>query len=115
MSIFAGIARILRAAADEAEAIAREDSAERRDWIAQADSPLGPRRHISAARRRLSAGLDGVSNVGRKWLLSPEALRDEMGRLDSRVESAKQDPELEADAELSELRRELALVRGGRR
>ncbi len=98
------LSRILRAAADECDAIARESAQDRREWVCQADSPLGPRRHIQAVRRRLSAGNEGAGQSGRKYLLSPEAIAEELGR-----------PVETKSDEVSDLRAELSLVRGGRR
>jgi hypothetical protein len=46
--------------------------------IDQRSSPLGPRRHAAAVRRRLEAGKPGASRVGRRWLLTPAALEDEL-------------------------------------
>jgi hypothetical protein len=74
------LARILEAAAAEARDIAAERSAERRDWIDQSSSVLGPRRHIQAVRRRLKEGLDGAGQSGRRFLLSEEALAEELAR-----------------------------------
>lgn len=100
----AGLARVLRAAADECDAIARESAQDRREWVSQSESPLGPRRHIAAVRRRLSAGNDGAGQSGRKYLLSPEAIAEELGR-----------PAETKSDEVSDLRAELSLVRGGRK
>ena len=48
--------------------------------ISQASSELGPRRHRAAVRRRLDEGLDGAAISGRRFLLTPEALREEARR-----------------------------------
>jgi hypothetical protein len=58
-------------------------------WIEQAFSPLGPRRHIAAVRRRMSeAETQGKSPVelgaavmGRRYLLTPESMAEELARL----------------------------------
>ena len=47
----------------------------------QADSPLGPRRHCAAVRRRVRAGDPGAQIIGRTFLLSLEALADEMAQV----------------------------------
>lgn len=47
-------------------------------WVCQTDSPLGRNRHCAAVKRRLAEGLEGASLIGRKCLLTPEALREEM-------------------------------------
>src|SRR5690349_1127528 len=75
------LARILRAAADEAERIASEQSAEQKDWIDQASSPLGRRRHCAAVRRRIASGKGDAAQVGRRFLLSAQALSEELAAL----------------------------------
>jgi hypothetical protein len=50
------------------------------EMIPQGRSPLGPRRHAEAVKRRLAAGQPGAAHVGRKYLLSPDALNEEMSR-----------------------------------
>jgi hypothetical protein len=47
----------------------------------QSGSPLGRRRHCSAVRRRIASGESGAAIVGRKHLLSQEALSEELHRL----------------------------------
>ena len=49
-------------------------------WVDQHASTLGPRRHCSAARRRLAEGAGGAEHVGRRWLLTPAAVDEELGR-----------------------------------
>jgi hypothetical protein len=104
----AQLARVLRAAAEEAERIEAEERADRRDWLAQANSPLGPRRHVGRVRARLAAGLDGAALVGRRALLSPAALAEELAAPTKKATT----PELEGTKE--RLERRLALVGGGR-
>lgn len=48
--------------------------------IAQTNSELGARRHRAAVKRRLASGEGGAAIVGRKHLLTPEALREELSR-----------------------------------
>jgi hypothetical protein len=79
--------------------------------VDQNASPLGPRRHCAAAKRRMARGEAGASKVGRRYLLSPEALSEELGRA-SRRRSAPEGASAMSPAE--ELRRELAVLRGGR-
>lgn len=98
------IARVLRAAADECDRVAAEQHAERRDWIGQRESPLGNRRHCAAVGARLAAGKPGAAIVGRRHLLSAEALEEELAG------GAKRRPGVGAD-----LRAALSLVGGGRR
>ncbi len=59
-------------------------------WIAQQDehgrpSPLGRRNHCAAVRRRKAEGLDGAEIVGKRYLLSPEALQEELARRTARA------------------------------
>lgn len=57
-------------------------------WIEQAFSPLGPRKHIAAVRRRIAeAETRGVSSVElgaavdrRRYLLTAESIAEELGR-----------------------------------
>jgi hypothetical protein len=69
----------------------------------QQGSPLGPRRHCEAVRRRLAAGLPGAAHVGRRYLLTPDALAEEL----SRTSAATAHPR--ADDAGAKLRRELGL------
>lgn len=48
------------------------------EWLDQHGSPLGARRHCAIARRRLTAGEPGASKLGRRWLLSSDALTAEL-------------------------------------
>lgn len=98
------LARILRAAADEADRIADEHRAERREWVDQVTSPLGCRRHVAAVRRRVTVGAPGAALVGRRALLSSEALADELAALSTRATPAK--PETGAER----MRRRLGLI-----
>jgi len=50
------------------------------DWIAQAESPLGPKRHCAAVRRRIAERKPGARIVARRFLLSQEAMAEELGR-----------------------------------
>jgi hypothetical protein len=103
------LARVLRAAADEADRIAVEQLAERRDWTDQGASPLGRRRHVARVRARVAAGLTGAAMVGRRALLSVDALAEELELLSKgprKVETNDSGPEA--------LRRRLGLVGGGR-
>ncbi len=53
--------------------------APRDGWIDQGASPLG-RKHNGAVRRRLAAGEAGADIVGRRHLLTPDALAEEVRR-----------------------------------
>lgn len=48
--------------------------------ISQSASELGPRKHREAVKRRIDQGLDGAVIRGRRFLLTPEALREELMR-----------------------------------
>jgi hypothetical protein len=96
--------RVLRAAADECDRIDAEQRSERRDWVDQTASPLGSRRHIGRVRDRLATGRDGAARVGRRFLLSPTALAEEL--------SAASKVPARAPTIADELRAELRLVRG---
>ena len=82
---------------------------QRPGWMDQASSPLGRRRHCSAVRLRVAAGLSGAAVVGRRHLLSSEALAEELatGGRGKRPDRSR--------GVAAELRTELALVAGGRR
>jgi hypothetical protein len=73
----------------------------------QTDSPLGPRRHCAAVRRRIRDGEPGAQIVGRSFLLSREALEDELSR--ATMQRTEQRPPA-AVAVADELRQELRLV-----
>ena len=105
------IAEILEAAAGKARELASLRSAERRDWLDQSTSPLGSRRHIQAVRRRLAAGLDGAGQSGRRYLLSAEALRDELRRAGEPTEDTTAEPLPDA---ASALQGRLRAIAGGR-
>lgn len=76
----------------------------------QSASPLGSRRHCTAVKRRIARGEPGAAIVGRKHLLSPEALSEELGRV-SRRESPNP---TDTGGVRAELERELRLVHGRR-
>lgn len=48
--------------------------------VAQAGSPLGPRRHRAAVKRRIDNGEGGaaITDRGRRFMLTHEALREEL-------------------------------------
>ncbi len=82
-------ARVLRAAADEAERVAADEAAERRDWIDQTRSMLGRRRHCAAVRRRVAAAHPDAAIVGRRYLLSITAHGEELRLVGSRLRLVK--------------------------
>lgn len=81
LSSYRVLARALRAAADVLDQAAADAAAERADWTDQASSVLGSRRHITACRRRMATGKPGAAKVGKRYLLSAEALREELAAL----------------------------------
>jgi hypothetical protein len=63
-----------------ADRIAARMNAGRERMINQRDSELGPRRHRAAVKRRLAnqEGGAGITPDGRRFLLTPEAVREEL-------------------------------------
>lgn len=78
--------------------------------IDQSRSPLGRRRHCHAVRRRLAAGLPGASVIGRRHLLAPEALSEELARTGGAAPKQAHP----GNSVRAELERELRMVKGGR-
>ena len=111
MTSLGDLARVLRAAAEAADAIEREQKAERRDWVDQTSSPLGRRRHVAAVKRRIDRALEGVAMVGRRALLSATALEEELALLSKGPNKATATSEPEDVT--SRLERRLGLVQGG--
>jgi hypothetical protein len=67
--------------AREVVALLREESA---GMIDQSGSPLGRKRHCAIVRARVGAGTPGAAIVGRRHLLSKEALDFELAALSKR-------------------------------
>jgi hypothetical protein len=80
----------------------------------QASSPLGRRRHCAAVKRRVGRGEPGAAIVGRRHLLSAEALADELARSSGSSVASDTDGLQAAGSIRTELERELRLVRGGK-
>jgi hypothetical protein len=80
------------------------------DMVPQEASPLGRRRHCAAVRRRLAAGSGGAAVVGRRHLLSAEAIREELERASKRARATEASP---VAGIREQLERELRMVRGG--
>ncbi len=78
--------------------------------VDQSTSPLGRRRHCAIVRQRLAHGEPGAAIVGRRHLLSPQALSEALERATGRPVAA---PTAKAGGVRAELERELRLVRGG--
>jgi hypothetical protein len=60
--------------------------------VPEQTSPLGSRRHCVAVKRRMSAGEHGACIVGNVFLLSREALAEELAALPARISRKKLDP-----------------------
>jgi hypothetical protein len=72
--------------------------------VDQRRTPLGPRRHADAVKRRLARGEPGASKVGRRYLLTPDALQEELANV-----SAATAYRPEPDDPGAKLRRDLGL------
>ena len=59
-----------------AEAVGAANDSEQ--LVDQRSSPLGPKRHAAACRRRMREDLPGASKVGRRWLMTRSALNEEL-------------------------------------
>lgn len=73
--------------------------------VAQGESPLGPRRHCNAVKRRVARHQPGAAIIGRRHLLSQEALREELAGTSS-ARALREEP---ADTPGNALRRKLGL------
>jgi hypothetical protein len=76
-------------------------------WTDQSASPLGRRRHCCAVKSRVAAGQPGASIVGRRHLLSPESLLEELERASGKPKAAP----AAAGGVAAELRAEIAGLR----
>lgn len=79
------LARVLERAATELRGVTAGGSSDpapggKQRWIDQEESPLGPRLHNPAVRRRLAEGKGGARIRGRIHELTPEALQEELLR-----------------------------------
>jgi hypothetical protein len=84
-------------------------------WIDQHASPLGPKKHCAAVRRRVAKGLADAATVGRRHLLSPAALSEELASQSRRHRGAQAEAVARpAGSVAAELAAELRLVQGGR-
>lgn len=80
-----------------ADRIAARMQAGRERMVSQHESELGPRRHRDAVKRRLANGEGGAGRAGRNYLLTPEAVREELAGA-----AARKPPQAAAGAEGSE-------------
>jgi len=74
------------------------------DWFDQHRSPEGNRRHCAIVRRRIAEGRPGAAIVGRRHLLSREALEEELA-----LAHKTKKPKLDPDADVRDLAGELGL------
>lgn len=70
------------------------------DMIDQTASPLGNRRHCRAVQARIARGEPGAAIVGRRHLMSREAMDDELGRLGRRQVASIHHADADIDHEL---------------
>lgn len=82
-------------------------------WVDQHGSPLGPKRHRAAVRRRVGQGQCAASIVRRRFPPSPEALADELGKASRHANPDK--PTRAEGTVAAELASELRLVHGPRK
>jgi hypothetical protein len=78
----AAFARVL--APFVAKEVVRELRGADGEMIGQAGSPIGPRRHAAAVRKRVANSQGGAVIAGRRLLLSREALEQEMALLNGK-------------------------------
>lgn len=90
-----------------ADGVAERLRAGESKMIGQAASPLGSRRHCGAVKRRMAQGKPGAAIVGRRHLLSAEALADELqsagGRRGAPLSATKSSVRAELLAELESI------------
>jgi hypothetical protein len=80
-------------AAEIARALAKELRGANDDgWVSQANSPLRPRRHCAAVRRRMGEGRTDCTRDGKLYLMTREALQEEMLRLGKKTPTVKAIP-----------------------
>lgn len=60
--------------------------------VAQTGSPLGPRRHRAAVKRRVEGGEGGAAIVGKRHYLTHAALQEELGTRPPRPEAPEPEP-----------------------
>lgn len=75
-----------------AERVVRKLTAETAAWTDQTRSPLGRKRHCLAVRRRVDQGDGGAAVVGRRHLLSKDALACELNDLSARKRPSRAKP-----------------------
>jgi hypothetical protein len=76
--------KLVETARDVIREVVRESAASELKLIDQRGSPLGRNRHCAAVKRRVFEGKEGAWVVGRRCLLSAQALREELDDLGRR-------------------------------
>jgi hypothetical protein len=61
--------------------------------VAQTGSPLGPRRHRAAVKRRIQNGEGGAAIVDKRFYLTHQALQEELGLLPKPKPPEPEEPE----------------------
>jgi hypothetical protein len=85
-------------AQEVAKELAKELRAANDEWVSQINSPLGPRVHCSMVRRRVARGLPDAVIDGKRFLMTREALVEEMRARGMKRPLAKTEPEGAAEA-----------------
>jgi hypothetical protein len=88
--------------------VAKLSAGQHSGFVDQTASPLGRRRHIAAARRLVAEGKAGAAIVGRRHLLTREALDAELAALKPRSRTKAQPID-----QLGALREKYGLARAG--
>jgi hypothetical protein len=82
--------KLVQTARDVIREVVRESAEAELKLIDQRGSPLGRNRHCAAVKRRVFEGKPGAWVVGRRCLLSAEALREELDDLGRRGTVARE-------------------------
>lgn len=90
-----------------ADRVVRRLRSDQDDWIDGPSSPGGTRWHNGVARRRIATGQGGAAKIGRRYLLSKEALAEELAAT-GKARTTKQPQRAESVSE--RLQRKLRLV-----
>jgi hypothetical protein len=86
-------------AKEVAKELAKELRSANDEWISQVGSPLGPRVHCSAVRKRFERGLPDAVIDGKRFLMTREALIEEMRARGLKRPLAKAEPVAPSAAE----------------
>lgn len=92
--------------------VAKLTAGQQPGMLDQVGSPLGRRRHIAACRARVGRGESGAAIVGRRHLLSREALEAELETLGAvRSKARASTPKAKADDDLAAARERYGVTR----